>query len=100
MVNFHKNLSTQIDTGFGIFFNKQYKFFSENPQKLINSMSKHDQTIFPFDVRKINLEKYMEEYVLGIRKFILKEDQSAQASEVARRGFEKYDLILFLDFFY
>lgn len=52
-------------------------------------MSKHDQAIFPFDVRKINLVKYIEDYILGIRKFILKEDQSAEALEVARRGMEK-----------
>lgn len=52
-------------------------------------MSKHDQEIFPFDVRKINLEKYIEDYVLGIRKFILKEDQSREALEVTRRRMER-----------
>ena len=88
-MNFYKKLSKQYDTVATVAICKEYKFFSENPQKLINSMSKHDQEIFPFDVRKINLEKYIEDYVLGIRKFILKEDQSDEALEVARRSMER-----------
>lgn len=85
----YKNLDHQYKTVASVATNKQYKFYSENPQKLIDSMSKSDREVFPFDVRKINLEKYIEDYILGIRRFLLKEDQSSEALEVARKGMQR-----------
>lgn len=89
MVNFYKKLDQQYKTVASVAVNKQYKFYSENPQKLIESMSKHDREVFPFDVRKINLEKYIEDYILGIRKFLLKEDQSTEALQTARKRMQR-----------
>jgi len=55
---------------------RQWHFISRNPAFLLEKMSAEDTSTFNFDVRKINWESYMESYVLGVRKYLLKEDSS------------------------
>lgn len=65
-------------------------FITENPQKLIKTMSTKDQEMFPFDVRKLNNEKYVEDFIMGIRKYLLKEDQSPEALMMARKKMDRF----------
>ena len=82
---FHEYCNTAVRVGAFMPLN----FISENPQKLLKTMSIEDKEIFPFDVRKINYEKHMEDYVFGIRKYLLKQDQSPEALMAARINMDK-----------
>lgn len=84
MVKFYKTFKSRCDS-VAVF--STYNFQTENPQKLIKSMSKHDQEIFPFDVRKINYNQHMENYILGMRKYLLKKDP--EDLMMARKRMEK-----------
>ncbi|KAG5672196.1 hypothetical protein PVAND_002346 [Polypedilum vanderplanki] len=48
-------------------------FHSENPVRLMNSMSQKDLQEFDFDVRKISWSKFIENSYFGVRKFMGKE---------------------------
>ena len=51
-----------------------WNFKSENQTKLFNRMSVVDQTIFDFDISKLDWDKYSEAYCLGVRKYLFKEN--------------------------
>ncbi|KAI9556289.1 hypothetical protein GHT06_018863 [Daphnia sinensis] len=55
---------------------RQWNFISRNPIQLIDKMSSKDQEIFNFDVRKIDWETYMENYICGVRTFLFNDDLS------------------------
>jgi len=59
------------------FTTHQWRFISNNPILLMDKMSAQDRNIFYFDVRDINWEQYFETYILGARRFILKDDPSS-----------------------
>lgn len=66
-------------SAFDYFFSKQWRFISKNSAALWSKISIQDRKIFFFDVREINWISYFETYVLGIRRFILKDDISSLA---------------------
>lgn len=55
------------------FTTKEWNFKDDNVRKLCSSLSAEDKQKFDFDVRNINWESYIENYIIGIRKFIFKE---------------------------
>lgn len=61
---------------FSYFTTHEWRFISENPIQLLESMSDEDRRIFYFDVRDIDWASYLETYALGTRRFILKDDPS------------------------
>ncbi len=65
----HRSLST-LD----FYINNQWTFHTNNLLKLIDVMSPADQQIFDCDVRSLDWHTYMKVYVLGTRRFVLKED--------------------------
>ena len=62
---------------------RQWRFISQNAIQLLDSLSEEDRRIFYFDVREIDWKAYIRNYVLGARKYILKE---ADGSEPAARA--------------
>ncbi|XP_050502641.1 putative fatty acyl-CoA reductase CG5065 [Diabrotica virgifera virgifera] len=56
------------------FTTNEWKFDDENVRQLAMVLSESDREEFCFDVARINWEHYLENYVLGIRRFIFKED--------------------------
>lgn len=57
------------------FFTKnEWIYKTDNFQALNSSMLPEDQRRFVIDVKKINWPKYMENYVLGVRHYLLNED--------------------------
>lgn len=58
------------------FTTHQWQFVSENPIRLLDYLSDVDKETFYFDVRQIDWNVYIETYVLGARRFILKDDMS------------------------
>ena len=47
---------------------------SRNADLLLDQLSVRDRRVFQFDVRTIDWDQYLENYVLGTRHFILKDD--------------------------
>lgn len=47
---------------------QEWNFDDQNVQNLVLQMNDYDRKEFCFDVEKIDWEKYIENYVLGIRK--------------------------------
>lgn len=65
----------------------QWRFVSKNPLKLLDMLSERDRKMFYFDVRDIDWDKYMEGYVLGARRYLLKDDMSTVPA--ARRNLNR-----------
>ena len=70
------------------FTTHQWRFISNNPIHLMEEMTTEDQEMFYFDVRKINWQNYFENYILGIRQIVFKEDLSTLP--LAKRNFKRY----------
>lgn len=58
------------------FTTKEWHFDDENVRLLNQSLNEKDRIEFCFDVSKVDWERYVEDYVLGIRRFIFKEESS------------------------
>lgn len=56
------------------FTTNEWKFDDENVRYLNSILCDSDRREFNFNVAKIDWQKYIESYVLGIRKFIFKEE--------------------------
>lgn len=63
---------------------REWKFVNRNSTHLLDKMSAGDKALFPFDVRDLNWESYIQKYVLGIREHLLKDD--TQTLPKARRN--------------
>ncbi|EFX77194.1 hypothetical protein DAPPUDRAFT_54548 [Daphnia pulex] len=67
---------------------REWKFVSNNPIQLLEEMSVEDRRVFNFDVREINWESYVTNYILGCRRFLLKDN--IQTLQIARRNLNRY----------
>ena len=55
-------------------YQRYWIFKSENIVKLWSKLSDRDREIFFFNIKDIDWKSYSEAYILGTRKYILKED--------------------------
>ncbi|EEB14253.1 male sterility domain-containing protein, putative [Pediculus humanus corporis] len=69
------------------FGNQEWRFRDDNVQELNSILSPEDRKTFPFDVSQIDWPKYLQDYVLGIRRFIFKENPSSIPT--ARKSIQK-----------
>ncbi|UYV79098.1 hypothetical protein LAZ67_17001124 [Cordylochernes scorpioides] len=53
----------------------EWSFGHENAVTLMEELKGQDRETFEFDVRNVNWDKYMESYVLGVRRFLLNEEE-------------------------
>ncbi|KAF7492661.1 Putative fatty acyl-CoA reductase [Sarcoptes scabiei] len=58
------------------FTTRDWNFSSRNVVQLTEALEGIDKQVFEFDVRKLVWSDYWRDYVLGIRKFVLKEDEA------------------------
>jgi fatty acyl-CoA reductase len=58
------------------FTTHQWEFTNDNIFMLLNQMNEVDSKIFNFDVKELHWPSYIEQYCLGAKKFVLKEDMS------------------------
>ncbi|XP_022378428.1 fatty acyl-CoA reductase 2 [Enhydra lutris kenyoni] len=58
------------------FVNRSWEWSTYNTEMLMSELSPEDQRVFNFDVRQLNWLEYIENYVLGIKKYLLKEDMA------------------------
>ncbi|CAH1164707.1 unnamed protein product [Phaedon cochleariae] len=56
------------------FTTQEWKFDDENVRNLVGTLTEKDKKEFCFDVAKIDWENYIQNYVIGIRRYIFKED--------------------------
>lgn len=66
---------------------REWNFVSRNHFQLLDKMSDEEQSTFNFDVRKIDWETYMTNFVTGVRKYLFKEDMDTLLS--ARKNLKK-----------
>lgn len=57
------------------FSTREWIFSNNNVQSLWNSLNNDDKTLFPFDIKKMHWEEYLDTYHKGIMTFLLKEGQ-------------------------
>ncbi|XP_078578216.1 fatty acyl-CoA reductase 1-like [Branchiostoma floridae x Branchiostoma japonicum] len=71
------------------FTSHHWEWSHDNADALMAKMGEEDKKIFKFDCRGLHWPTYMENYVLGIKKYVLKEDMDqlpiASTSEQARK---------------
>ncbi|KAJ8916621.1 hypothetical protein NQ315_000266 [Exocentrus adspersus] len=68
---------TKAATCLEYFTLNEWRFDDENVRTLATTLNQTDRKEFCFDVAKIDWESYIENYVLGIRRFIFKEEASS-----------------------
>jgi alcohol-forming fatty acyl-CoA reductase len=76
------------------FTTKQWEFTNDNLFMLMKELNETDTQIFNFDISDINWKTYIEEYCLGTKKFLMKEDMSN--INACRRNLKRYLIILIL----
>nr|KAF6494853.1 fatty acyl-CoA reductase 2 [Rousettus aegyptiacus] len=69
------------------FISQHWEWSINNTEMLMSQMSPEDQRVFNFDVRQLNWLQYIENYVLGLKKHLLKEDMAGipEAKQHLRR---------------
>ena len=80
------------------FSTQQWNFKDENVKRLSQQLSPEDRQTFMFDVKQIDWPSYLENYILGIRQFILKE--SPESLPAARSHIARLVVTLSLFFFF
>lgn len=66
---------------------RQWRFISANAIHLLDKMSEEDRQTFYFDVRQINWNEYIHNYVAGTRKYILKDTTTSEKARVVIKKF-------------
>ncbi|GIY97827.1 putative fatty acyl-CoA reductase CG5065 [Caerostris extrusa] len=59
------------------FTTREWKFKCNNLIELREMQNSTDRKVFDFDIRAVEWSPYLESYVKGVRKFLLKEDDSS-----------------------
>ena len=62
------------------FTSTQWEFTNDNIYGIINEMNEIDNKTFNVDVRDLSWKYYIDQYCLGIKKYLLKEDMSKMAN--------------------
>ncbi|XP_023212310.1 fatty acyl-CoA reductase 1-like [Centruroides sculpturatus] len=75
MMKIYKNVHKTMEV-LEYFCVREWMFRADNVEKLFKSMSTQDKQNFNFDISKLSWDKYLENYVLGTRRYVLKEDDS------------------------
>lgn len=78
-----------------------WTFQSKNLPKLWNTLSPEDQQLFNFDIRQLNWDSYLFDYVMGIKRYILKDDLGKlQAARANLTRMRMYRALLTAAFWY
>lgn len=58
------------------FTTNEWTWKTENFERLVNSLNAVDRDKFFIDIQRIDWKSYMENYILGVRYYLLREDPS------------------------
>ena len=75
MVNVYKRISHGMKV-LQFYTTKQWHFRNRNFLALKNRINKDENEIFYTDLSQLNPNAYLRDYILGTRKYIVKEDES------------------------
>ena len=75
MLKAYTRLEKHLDAYY-FFTSNNWSWTYVNPESLTEEMDEEDLKLFDFDVRRINWHKYTEDFCLGVKKYVLKEDMS------------------------
>lgn len=90
MFKIAKRYKMAADTG-EFFARHEYNFEVKNVNELLHEISNaKDGNEFMCDIKQLDWEEYLKNYVCGIRKHILKDDESSM--ERARRTLKRFVL--------
>ncbi|GFO50602.1 fatty acyl-coa reductase [Plakobranchus ocellatus] len=93
-VKIQDRLSKAVTT-LEFFTSNEWTFHNDNIFLLLNRMSEEDKQTFCFDPRSIDWKKYMLNYCLGVKEFVLKEDISQlPAARVALQRLQRIQTLL------
>ena len=69
---------------YDFFISRRWRFSTDNLAQLLNSdsLTDDDLQIFNFDVRRIEWNDYVKNYVLGIRRYVFKEENMPPNDEL------------------
>jgi len=56
------------------FTNRQWEFTNDNISMLLNELSETDNKLFNFDITELNWKSYIEQYCIGTKIHLMKED--------------------------
>jgi fatty acyl-CoA reductase len=76
MVRRYEKLHRAVNS-FEYFMTRSWNFSINNVMMLNDQLEGVDKVLFNFDIRQLDWPNYWEDYVLGIRKHILKEEDSS-----------------------
>lgn len=85
------SIQFKIIKGLSVFYyfvEKKYRLSSDNLQELHAELDDDDRDTFFFDHKKIDWQSFHENGVRGIRKFLLKDDESTMVK--AQRNLKKF----------
>ncbi|KAF4518580.1 hypothetical protein B566_EDAN012407 [Ephemera danica] len=83
MVRLNKRIESQSKL-LAFFCTRQWNFDDTNVQKLIARMSSHDRELFPCDLAKLDWKTYLEVYYMGVRRYLIKDDDSTVPAALKR----------------
>ncbi|XP_076312926.1 putative fatty acyl-CoA reductase CG5065 isoform X1 [Tachypleus tridentatus] len=86
MVQLYSRLNRAVNC-LEYFTTHEWTFHSSNVQTLYKQLVGKDRETFDFSIKSLDWPKYFEDYVLGSRKFLLKEDPSTLPA--ARRNLKR-----------
>ncbi|XP_037276118.2 fatty acyl-CoA reductase 1 isoform X1 [Rhipicephalus microplus] len=87
-----RDIYKRIHRAMGIlefFVTHEWTFSVDNLRLLMASLEGPDRETFDFDIRSIDWVAYMEQYILGVRRYVLKEDPSTIPT--ARRNLNSHN---------
>lgn len=70
------------------FTTREWDFQTKAMIQIWDRMSEEDKKMFNFDIRQLNWNHYLEMYMLGVKKYIFKEDMSNLPE--ARKQFNRW----------
>lgn len=81
MFKIAKRFKSAADTG-EFFAMHEWDFKNDNLKEImkIAKMTQTDADEFNFDLRGMDWDRYVEKYMLGIRKFVLKDDMKSMGA--------------------
>lgn len=79
LVRIHKRLQKAVSC-LEFFTTHEWNFKNTNVQKLFTELDPNDQKTFYFDVSQLEWRSYIESYIWGTRRFVLKDDPSTVPS--------------------
>eukprot|EP01135_Chromosphaera_perkinsii_P012104 Nk52_evm42s2579 gene=Nk52_evmTU42s2579 len=82
MLRAYNRLEKHLDAYY-FFTSNDWSWSYVNPENVMECMNEEDMKLFDYDVGRINWHKYTEDFCLGVKKYVLKEDMSRL--QVARR---------------